>query len=198
MKRLMAPLFGGPAIRNKAFSLACLVCVPCINEAQADALACKAFADSLIKSSVTPYHSISMIKASADNAGSDANNQKTTSTSETIFTGSAIFVRFGSESWQKMPVPVDKLHDMARQNAEGFTDCEHLSDQIRNGQSISIYTGHRVSKQTLTAVQLWVANGLPVESSTDVVVVSGTQSTLLRHVATHYDYEKIVAPAVTP
>jgi hypothetical protein len=198
MRRLKAPLFGGTAIRDKAFSIACLACVLGVNEAQADATACKAFADSLIKSSVTPYHSISMIKAATDTAGSDANNQKTTSTSETIFTGAAIFVRFGSENWQKMPVPLDKLHDMARQNAEGFTDCEQLNDQIRNGQSVSVYTGHHVSKQTVTAMQLWVAKGLPVESSTDVVEVSGTRSTLLRHVATRYDYEKIAAPVIAP
>jgi hypothetical protein len=174
----------------------------CVAGARADTTACKALADSLIKSSETPYHSISLIRSVSANGGSGSNDQKITSqTSETIFTGTAIFVRFGSGNWQRIQVPLDKLKGLARENAESFTDCQHLDDQRRDGVSLAVYAGHRLTQKITVAMEVRVAkeSGLPVESETDVVAQApGTSDAKSKHVATHYDYAKVVAPVVAP
>jgi hypothetical protein len=192
----------GVVIRNIVLSPLFVVGALCTASARADTLACKALADSLIKSSGTPYHSISLISSTSADGGSGAGNKKITSqTSETIFTGAAIFVRFGSGSWQRIQVPLDKLKGLARQNAESFTDCHQLGDQKRDGASLSVYSGHRLTQKIIVAMEVQVAkdSGLPIESETEVIEqAAGTNNAKSKHVATHYDYEKVVPPVVAP
>ena len=203
MSRDFAPLpFMGVVIRNIVLSAWFVLCALCTTGARADTLACKAFADSLIKSSETPYHSISLISSTSADGGSGSGNQEITSqTSETIFTGTAIFVRFGSESWQRIQVPLDKLKGLARENAESFTDCHQLGDQRRDGASLAVYSAHRLTQKIIVAMQVLVAkdSGLPTESETDVIKrVPSASETKSKHVVTRYDYKKVVAPIVTP
>jgi hypothetical protein len=178
------------------------MCVLSAAGARADTLACKALADSLIKSSETPYHSISLISSTSANGGSGSGNQKITSqTSETIFTGTAIFVRFGSGSWQRIQVPLDKLKGLARVNAESFTDCHRLDDQKQDGTSLAAYSGHRLTQKIIVAMEVRVAkdSGLPIESETNVIEqAQGTSNPKSKHVTTHYDYKKVAAPVVAP
>ena len=174
--------------------------MPYVNAALADATACKNLADSLIKSSVTPYHSASLITFVLTNAGGGPDSQKTASqTSETIFTGSEIYVRIGSGKWRQVQAPLDELKKLVQKNAESFTDCERLNDESRNGVATEVYTGHAVTPNIIIAMQVAVAKGrgLPVETITDIIQRSAKDQQS-RHVTIKYDYEKIAPPIEKP
>jgi hypothetical protein len=163
--------------------------------ARADAAACKGLADALLTNAETPYHSTSLITfaptATAGDTGADA-EPATSQTSETIFTGNAIFVRFGSGKWQEIHASLDKLKELVRRNAESFTDCQRLNDETVDGATLSVYTGRSVTQKLVVATtKVWVApdRGVLIRSETDV-----TGAPMPRHLVIHYEYKDIAAP----
>lgn len=164
--------------------------------ARADAAACKGLADALLTSANTPYHSTSIITLNPTTGTEGAKAKAPTSqTSETIFTGKAIFVRFGSGKWQQIHAPLDKLKELVRQHAASFTDCQRLSDETVNGATLAVYAGHSVSQKLVVATMTaWVApdRGVLIRSETDV-----TGGSMPRHLVINYEYNNVAAPTDT-
>jgi hypothetical protein len=164
--------------------------------ARADATACKGLASALLTNAETPYHSASIITfnptATAGDMGTNP-QPPTSQTSETIFNGKAIFVRFGSGKWQLIHASLDKLKELVRLNAESFTDCRRLGDETVDGATLAVYEGHRVSQKLVVATtKVWVApdRGVLIRSETDIIGGSAP-----RNVVIHYEYKDIAAPA---
>lgn len=165
----------------------------CGTPAWADAAACKGLADALLTSANTPYHSTSIITLdpTVGAKGTDP-NPLTSQTSETIFTGNAIFVRFGSDKWQEIHTPLDELKELVRRNATSFTDCQRLSDETLDGATLTVYAGHQVTqKLVVAATKIWVApdRGVLIRSETNII---GGQ--MPRHLVINYEYKDIAAP----
>jgi hypothetical protein len=165
----------------------------CGTAAWADAAACKGLADALLTSANTPYHSTSIITLDPTAADKGADSKPLTSqTSETIFTGNAIFVRFGSAKWQEIHTPLDELKELVRRNAASFTDCQRLSDETLDGATLAVYAGHKVTqKLVVAATKIWVApdRGVLIRSETDIIGGS-----MPRHLVINYEYKDIAAP----
>ena len=49
---------------------------------------------------------------------------------ETIFTGTDIFVKLPSGKWQNMHAAIDQLKDRVRQTADSFTECQRLGSAV--------------------------------------------------------------------
>lgn len=165
--------------------------------ARADAAACKGLANALLASASTPYHSTSIITLNprAGAAGADP-KPATSQTSETIFTGTAIFVRFGSAKWREIHTPLDDLKQLVRQHAASFTDCQRLSDETVNGTTLAVYAGHSVTqKLVLATMKAWVSpdRNVLIRSETDI-----TGGPIPRHLVINYEYKDIAAPTDTP
>jgi hypothetical protein len=164
--------------------------------ARADAAACNGLADALLTSADTPYHSTSIItlnpKAGAEGADPNA---PTSQTSDTIFTGNAIFVRFGSGKWREIHTPLDKLKELVRRHAASFTDCQRLKDETLGGATLAVYAGHSVSQKLVVAtMKAWVApdRGVLIRAQTDI-----TGGQMPRHLVINYEYKDIAAPTDT-
>jgi hypothetical protein len=175
------------------------ICGLWISGARADTASCENLAAALVKNSNTPYRSVSMISIVPANAGTGTDNQAVSETSETIFTGTEIFVRFGSGAWRKVGAPIDQLKKLVLRNAEGYTECNRLPDENRNGVPVAVYDGHAVTPQNVVEMRLWVATdrGLPIQSETEIVEASPTAANRQsRHIAIKYDYERVTPPPV--
>lgn len=164
-----------------------------LTPACADAGACKSLADALLTSANTPYHSISIITLDP-RAGAEGADPKpaTSQTSETVFTGNALFVRFGSGKWREIHTPLDELKELVRQHAASFTDCHRLSDETLDGATLAVYAAHSVTqKLVVTTMKAWVApdRGVLIRSETDI-----TGGQMPRHLVINYEYKDIAAP----
>ena len=170
--------------------------------ASADAAACKGLADAMLANTKTPYHSISMVTfdpaAGAEKAGNP--NPSMSQTSETIFTGKAIFVRFGSGGWQEVHASLDKLAELVRRSAESFTDCQRLPGEAADGATLSVYAGHSVTDKFIVETKVWVTpdRGVMIRSETDIVSAPTSDNSdanvTARHEVIHYDYKDITPP----
>jgi hypothetical protein len=185
-----SPFFTGGIVAAGLLSQALFVTL-----ARADAAACKGLADALLTNAETPYHSTSIITFDPTAAAGDTGagpEPPTSQTSETIFTGKAIFVRFGSGKWQEIRASLDKLKELVRRNAESFTDCQRLNDETVDGATLSVFSGHSVTQKLVVAsTKVWVMpdGGVLIRSETDI-----TGGPMPRHLVIRYEYKDIAAP----
>jgi hypothetical protein len=162
--------------------------------AQADT-SCEGLASAMITNAKTPYRSMSIITFDVGGNAKPATSQ----TSETISTGTAVFARFGSGKWQEIHVPLDKLAEAVRHNAESFSDCKRLADEAVDGKTAAVYTGRMATQKSLVETKVWVepSRGVMLRSETDIVPTPEPGDVLKgRHVAIRYSYDNIAPPPV--
>jgi hypothetical protein len=167
--------------------------------ARADDAACKGLADAMIANTQTPYHSIGTISFDASGGGAEAGGMSPTKSlsTETIFTGTDIFVRLPSGKWQNVHASLDQLKERVRQTAGSFTDCQRLADETADGKSLAVYKGSTKNEQALVTTKVWVApdRGVLVRTETDMTGMPQSDGEIRhQHLALHYDYNDIKAP----
>lgn len=175
-----------------ALTSSMMITLSVVSARAADA-SCEGLASAMMTNAKTPYRSMSIITFDAGDNAKPATSQ----TSETISTGTAVFARFGSGKWQQIHIPLDKLAEAVRHNAESFSGCKRLADDTMNGEPVAVYTGHLATPKSVVETKLWVEpkRGVMLRSETDIVskpepgdVSKG------RHVAIRYSYDKIAPP----
>jgi hypothetical protein len=162
--------------------------------AQADA-SCDRLVSAMLTNAKTPYRSVSIITFDSGDNPKPAISQ----TSETISTGDAVFARFGSGKWQQIHIPLDKLAEAVRQNAESFSGCKRLDDEAVDEKIVTVYTGHSLTAKTVVETKIWVEpdRGVMMRSETDIASIPEPGDVLKgRHVAIRYTYENIAPPPV--
>ncbi len=160
---------------------------------QAEA-SCDGLVSAMLANAKTPYRSISIITFDSGDDPKPAISQ----TSETIATGDAVFVRFGSGKWKQIHIPPEKLAEAVRQNAESFSGCKRLDDETVDGKTLTVYTGHSLTPKSVVETKIWVEpeRGVLIRSETDIAPTPEPGDVLKgRHVAIRYNYENIAPPA---
>ncbi len=160
--------------------------------AQADT-SCDGLVSAMLTNAKTPYRSMSIITFDSGDNPKPALSQ----TSETISTGDAVFARFGSGKWKQINIPLDKLAEAVRQNAESFSSCKRLADETVDGKAVAVYTGHSLTAKSVVETKIWVEpdRGVMIRSETDIVPTPEPGDVLKgRHVAIRYNYENIAPP----
>ncbi len=174
------------------FLSAGLFCAP----ARADAAACKDIADAMIANTQTPYHSVGTISFDASGGAADTGGTNTLST-ETIFTGTDIFVRLPSGKWKNVHASLDDLKQRVQSTAGSFTDCQRLGDETADGKSLAVYTGSAKNDQAVVTTKVWVApdRGVLVRTETDMTSMPQADGSIKhQHLALRYDYDNIKPP----
>lgn len=167
--------------------------------ASADDAACKGLAGAMLANTQTPYHSIGTISfdiSGGTGGAGDANMSKSLST-ETIFTGTDIFVRLPSGKWQNVHASLDDLKERVRHTADTFTDCQRLGDETADGKSLAVYTGSSKNDKAVVTTKVWVApdRGVLVRTETDMTGLPQADGSIRhQHLALRYDYNDIKAP----
>jgi hypothetical protein len=167
--------------------------------ARADQAACKGLADAMLANTQTPYHSVGTMSFDASDAsGAGGPNMTKTLPTETIFTGTDIFVRLPSGKWQNVHASLDQLKERVRQTADSFTDCQRLGDETVDGKSLAVYTGTSKNDKALVTTKVWVApdrGGVLVRTETDMTGMPSTDGAIRhQHLALRYDYDNIKPP----
>jgi hypothetical protein len=168
--------------------------------ARADDAACKGLADAMMANTQTPYHSVGTISfdASGGTAGAGGAGATKSLPTETIFTGTDVFVRLPSGKWQNVHAALDQLKERVRLAASSFTDCQRLADETADGKSLAVYMGTAKNDQALVTTKVWVVpdRGVLVHSETDMTGMPQADGEIKhQHLALHYDYNDIKAPA---
>lgn len=167
--------------------------------ARADDAACKGLADAMIANTQTPYHSIGTISFDASGGAAEAAgaNMSKSLPTETIFTGTDIFVRLPSGKWKNVHASLDDLKQRVRQTAGSFTDCQRLGDEMADGKNLAVYTGSTKNDQAIVTTKVWVApdRGVLVRTETDMTGMPQADGEIKhQHLALHYDYNDVRPP----
>ncbi len=168
--------------------------------ARADDTACKSIADAMLANTQTPYHSVGTISLDMSGGVTDAKNPPQSSSSETIFTGTDIFVKLPSGQWQNVHAPLDEVKARVRASADSFKDCQRLADETADGKSLAVYMGSAKTPNVIVTTKVWVAadRGVLVRSETDMMGLPQPGGQIRhQHLTMHYDYNDIKAPPVT-
>lgn len=169
----------------------------CGASARADEAMCKGLADAMMANAHTPYHSIGTISFAVSGVGPDGADATKSLTTETIFTGTEVFVRLPSGKWQNVHASLDDLRARVRKNADSFTDCRRLADEAADGKTLAVYTGSAKSQTMSVTTKVWVApdRGVLVRSETDMTGMPDANGAVRhQHLALRYDYDDIKAP----
>lgn len=166
--------------------------------AYADSSACKPLQDAMDANTKTPYHSYSSIKfiytpLIAANRGPKL---PTSQSSETIFTGIAVYVRLLPGKWRSLPTTLAKFQESVRNSVARLQDCDRLPDEKVNGATTSVYEGLTMQSNGPVRTKVWVsAKGVPIKSETDIDIEHGHFGH--QHLSTRYEYGNIQAPSLT-
>lgn len=169
--------------------------------ARADDMACKPVQDALIANSRTPYHSFVTITFAYAATVAEAHRKMKLpdeQKSETIFTGSAVFVRLLPGKWKSLPGTLAQFQDGIKGSVAGLIACRHLADDTVDGAKLSVYEGDAKPQNKAVQTRVWIsAKGVPVKSETDIEIGNtpgGDQ--IHQHLSTRYEYGDIQAPAL--
>ncbi len=165
--------------------------------AHADETACKALEAAMIANTKTPYHSfatITFIYAAPMTVAQRNLRLPASQSSETIFTGSAVYIRLTPGKWQNLPTSLAQFRERVRASIADFKDCRHLADDKLNGAVAAVYEGDSNTVQT----KVWVsAQGVPVKSETDIEIGATPGGDMVhQHLSTRYEYGDVHAPAL--
>jgi hypothetical protein len=166
--------------------------------AYADPAACKAMQDAMIANTKTPYHSFAQIKFiySPLMAANRGPKLPTSQSSETIFTGTAVYVRLVPGKWRSLPITVAKFQENVRASVTGLKECQHFPDEKVNGAMASVYEGVATQSNGPVRTKVWMsAQGVPIKSETDVGIGDGHFGH--QHLSTRYEYGNVQAPSLT-
>lgn len=179
-------------------TIGCLALGLITTTARADDAACKSLADAMIANTQTPYHSVGTISFDVSGTSAQpADNMTKSISTETIFTGTDIFVKLPSGKWQNVHAAIDQLKDRVRQTADSFTECQRLGDETADGKSLTVYTGSTKNDQAIVTTKVWVApdRGVLVRTETDMTGMPQADGAIRhQHLALHYDYQDIKPP----
>ncbi len=167
--------------------------------ARADQAACKSIADAMMANTQTPYHSVGTISADMSGGATNASNPPRSASSETIFTGTDIFVKLPSGQWQNVHAPLDEVRARVRASADSFTDCQRLADETVDGKKLAVYAGSAKTPNVVVTTKVWIApdRGVLVRSETDMKGMPQPDGQIRhQHLTMHYDYNDIKAPTV--
>lgn len=165
--------------------------------ARADAAACKGLADAMMANTQTPYHSVGTISMDITGGGTDGASKSLTS--ETIFTGTDIFVKLPTGQWQNVHASLDELKARVRASADSFKQCQRLADETADGKSLAVYSGSAKTPNVAVTTKVWVApdRGVLMRSETDLTGVPQPGGAVRhQHLSMRYDYDNIKAPTV--
>jgi hypothetical protein len=169
----------------------------CVN-ARADEAACKVLADAMMADTQTPYHSVGTISMDVTGGTTDTSGASKSLSSETIFTGTDVFVKLPTGQWQNVHAPLDELKARVRASADSFTECQRLADETADGKSLAVYAGSAKTPNVVVTTKVWVApdRGVLVRSETDLTGVPQSDGEVRhQHLTMRYDYDGIKAPA---
>jgi hypothetical protein len=160
--------------------------------------ACTALQDAMTANTKTPYHSYTSIKFtySALMAANRGVKLPSAQSSETIFTGTAVYFRLLPHKWRSLPTTLAKFQDNVRASVAGLKDCQHLPDEKVNGATTSVYEGTAMQSGGPARTKVWVsAKGVPVKSETEIDIGHGHWGH--QHLSTRFEYGDIQAPSLT-
>lgn len=163
--------------------------------ARADDAACKGLSDAMMANTETPYHSVGTI--SMDIAGGGTNGASKSISSETIFTGTDIFVKLPSGQWQNVHASLDELKARVKASATSFTECQRLADETADGKNLTVYAGNAKTPNVAVTTKVWVIpdRGVLKRSETDLTGVPQSDGAIRhQHLSMQYDYDNIKAP----
>jgi hypothetical protein len=166
--------------------------------ARADDAACKSLGDAMMANTKTPYHSVGTMSLDTSGGANTASNTSQSLPTETIFTGTDIFVKLPNGQWQNVHAPLDELKARVRASADSFKDCQRLADETADGKSLAVYTGSAKTPNVTVTTKVWVSpdRGTLMRSETDMMGVPQADGQVRhQHLTMHYDYNDIRAPA---
>lgn len=189
-----------------ASALACvLTCLAGIGfsstDARADAAACKTLQDAMLANTKTPFHSFASIKfnyAAPMTVAQRNLRLPESQSSETIFTGKAVFVRLLPGKWKSLSTTPTQFQQHVRASVTGFGECRRLADDKVDGAAVSVYQADTKNQNHLVQTKVWVsAQGIPVKSETDIEIGHTPGGDMMHeHLSTRYEYGEVRAPAV--
>jgi hypothetical protein len=142
---------------------------------------CKLVLDASFKTFSTPTHAY----ATMNIGGKDQ-------ITETIFTPTAIYVRFDGKWSASALTPKDmaELQQKNRQNSKAT--CSYLKDEAVNGVMAAVYMTHDQTPKGTIDSRIWISKtkGLPLRQETDIDVGGGNKS----HSSSRYEYDNVKAP----
>lgn len=145
----------------------------------------------------TPFHSFVTITFDYAAVVEEARRKlklPASQSSETIFTGSAIYARLLPGKWRDLHTPPAQFEEHVRASFAGFKDCRRLANEKVNGAVVAVYEGDARPAQT----KVWVsAQGIPVKSETDIEIGAAPGGDMIhQHLSTRYEYGDVHAPAM--
>jgi hypothetical protein len=166
--------------------------------ARADDSACRGLTDAMVKNSKTPYHSVGTISFDPkDPPAGDATITKKAISTETIFTGSQVFVKLPDGQWKDIHAVVSELQQRVESSAQSFTDCKQLADDTIDGKKFAVYTGDDKTDTMNVTTKIWVSVDTGTLAHTETTIAGPTAPDgKIRHqfLSLRYDYADIKAP----
>jgi len=159
---------------------------------------CTALQDAMTANTKTPYHSYTSIKFtySALMAANTSVKLPSAQSSETIFTGTAVYFRLLPHKWRSLPIALTKFQENVRASVAGLKDCQHFPDEQVNGATTSVYEGTAMQSNGPVRTKVWVsAKGVPDKSETEIDIGQGHFGH--QHLSTRFEYGDIQAPNLT-
>ena len=110
--------------------------------ARADDAACKGLADAMLTNAKTPYHSVGSISFDPkDPPVPGSTGVPSPIATETIFTGTQVFVKLPNASESDIHANLADLQSKVKESAASFSDCAHLPNDKVDGKDLTVYTG---------------------------------------------------------
>jgi len=169
--------------------------------ARADDGACKGLADAMLTNAKTPYHSVGSISFDPkDPPVPGSAGLPSAIATETIFTGTHVFVKLPNGQWKDIHANLADLQSKVKESAGSFNDCAHLPNDKVDGKDLAVYTGTDKTDTMNVTTKVWVApeNGTLVRSETEIGGPTAPDGKVRhQHLSLRYDYADIKAPAAS-
>jgi len=169
-----------------------------LTPARAVDAACHGLADAMVKNSKTPYHSVGTISFDPkDPPAGDATIARKPISTETIFTGSQVFVKLPTGQWKDVHASIPDLQQRVESSAQSFIDCQQLADETISGSKFAVYTGADKTDTINVTTKIWVAVNTGTLAHTETTIAGPTAPDgKIRHqiISLRYDYADIKAP----
>jgi hypothetical protein len=172
-----------------------------LSTAHADDAACRGLANAMIKNSKTAYHSVGQIAFDPkDPPAPGTTIAAKPLPTETIFTGSQVFVKLPSGQWKDIHAVISDLQGRVESSAASFNDCKQLPDDKIDGKTYSVYWGEDKTDTVTVETQVWISadTGTLARTKTEIAGPTAPDGKIRHQLITlSYDYADIKAPAVS-
>jgi hypothetical protein len=172
-----------------------------LTAARADDAACRGLADAMIKNSKTPYHSVGDIAFDPkDPTPPGTTIAAKPLATETIFTGTQVFVKLPNGQWKDIHAVISDLQGHVQASAASFNDCKQLPNDTIDGKTYSVYWGEDKTDTVTVETQVWISadTGTLAHTKTEIAGPTAPDGKIRHQLITlTYDYAGIKAPAVS-